>query len=164
MTTRKRSGGPNKIRIIVNADRVGGGPVTYSLEQHQNDSLRRFQNGRLKAREGDHLDITFTLKDNNTGRNLKINDDAQGPFWIQMIQPGQDEAAACPTTQVVDENFDDPAPRRVNDKTVRVVNGNGLAAKYAYTIRIIDGDGNPEDCDPVIENGGGGPGRGGRDR
>jgi hypothetical protein len=158
MTAKNKNKDPNKIRIIVHADRVGGGPINYSLEQHENDTLKRLQNGRLKARHGDYLDITFTLKDNQTGRGLKISDDPDGPFWIQMIQPGQDEATACPTAPVVDENFDNPPPERVNDKIVRVVNRNGLEADYAYTIRIVDKYGSPEDCDPVIENGGGGPG------
>lgn len=105
---------------------------------------------KLDKNSGQHA-IDFELQD-HSGKGLMFQTD--DPIWVGENVP-------CPPDPGV--NSDQLSVTVCAPATLSTVNqNNGEARELRYQLNFVSADGSKLNCDPIIENGGGGPGAGGQ--
>ena len=106
------------------------------------------QHARLKLDKGSGTQpIDFDLRD-QSGRGLMFNQD--DPIWV-------DEDGPCPPTPGI--SSDQLSVTGCTADRLSAVNANsGRSRELRYQLNFIAADGSRSNCDPIIQNGGGGGG------
>jgi hypothetical protein len=88
--------------------------------------------------------IHFNLHD-KTSRGLRFSDDVHGPIWVRRD--------GCPVVKGSDSEIPEDKIERA-PKLLKVFNENSEQCTLHYRLRFEDKDGQLEDYDPEIKNGG----------
>lgn len=95
-------------------------------------------------------DIELRINSDQSVKSLNLRIDCSRPFQV-AVDNGNCPPAGIDTDQIEVLSCD------VDRVTVRDLN-TGPGQTLRYQINIVDKDGNAHHCDPIIRNGGGGPG------
>lgn len=95
-------------------------------------------------------EIEFRIKSDASVQNLKLKVDLGNPFQVAPDN-GQCPPAGIDTDQIEVLSSDSEGV------TIRDLN-TGDEQTLRYQINVVDKDGQSHPCDPIIRNGGGGPG------
>jgi hypothetical protein len=95
-------------------------------------------------------EIEFRIKSHKSAKDLKLRIDCSRPFQV-AVDNGHCPPAGIDTDQIEVLSCD------VDSVKVRDLN-TGPEQTLRYQLNVVDKDGNPQHCDPIIRNGGGGPG------
>ena len=122
--------------------RMNGGAVEWDADDGNPAKHHRVQVGAGARPER----IAFKIKD-QTGLQLQFDAASPIDIWEQAGCPPP--GVATDQIQIVDSN--------PNKLTIRSLN-TGPARTLQYQLNVVARDGSRHPCDPIIDNGGGGPG------
>ena len=94
--------------------------------------------------------IKIVINSGESAKHLKLRVDTNNPFQVH------EDPNSCPPSGIHTDQIDE-VQGNPDHVTLRSLN-TGDARKLRYQVNVVDKDGNPHPCDPIIENGGGGPG------
>ena len=94
--------------------------------------------------------IKIVINADQSARDLKLRVDTGEPFQVH------EDPTSCPASGIDTDQIELLASNP-DHVTVRSRN-TGAARMLRYQVNVVDKNGNPHPCDPIIENNGGGPG------
>ena len=130
------------VTIIAEADNSPDG-ISFRLESDLGNGDRlTFENDK----KGDTFRVSYHLNDGNLG--LKFRPRPDDAMWVV-------EGGPCPTSPATNDQYK-PIQVSTDGKMLVVLNKNGFAAEYVYTLRFLKPDGTGVDWDPIVDNRNGG--------
>ena len=97
-----------------------------------------------RAHDESGTPIHFHLHD-STGRNFNFTDDIHGPIWVKRD--------GCPVIKSADSEIPEAKIQRTPN-LLKVFNENSEECTLHYRLRFVDKNGQTDDYDPDIKNGG----------
>ena len=93
--------------------------------------------------------IEIRIKSDKSAKDLGLCIDTSAPFQVAQ------DNGQCPPQGI---NTDQIELVGCDSDSVTISNKNSYACTLRYQVNVVDKDGNPCPCDPIIQNGGAGPG------
>lgn len=94
--------------------------------------------------------IKIVINSDESAKDLKLRVDHRDPFQVH------EDGTRCPPSGIHTDQIE-LLPGGSDHVTVRSRN-TGAPRTLRYQVNVVDKNGNPHPCDPIIENNGGGPG------